>query len=239
MSTQPRLTAAEIQFLDGFLEGNVMDVGTRHQLRRSWGLCARHAWAHAAVELEVRQGRPMDVVVLHEDLAGRAAAALRRTRPFPWRIARGSIRARDACLVCTNVAAAARSNRAAEGDALLELRVARVNQFRRTREAVIVTRDHWMARSCPRCTGGAGLMCRPHLLQERDCTDRERIADYLRELQERLETYLHLMWRMPPRATPAQQACWVEVVGWFAGWWLPVAVAPVSPSRGSNRNLHA
>jgi hypothetical protein len=82
-----------------FQNGSVMTPSTRGRLRRAWGLCPRHSWAHAAVECELRS-QPYSTASLYLDLAGRAAEALaerprRRSGPPVARL-----QAQDACVVC-------------------------------------------------------------------------------------------------------------------------------------------
>ena len=67
-ATDP-LVASEVRQLWWFLDGAIMHADTRIELRRAWGFCARHTWALALVESELRGG------VLFRDLG-----ALRRPR---------------------------------------------------------------------------------------------------------------------------------------------------------------
>lgn len=68
----PELRSPELKELQSFLDGAIMDVGIRHHLWRSWGLCERHGWCYAVVELEIRGGRPFSTAILYEDLALRS-----------------------------------------------------------------------------------------------------------------------------------------------------------------------
>jgi hypothetical protein len=74
----------EIRQIWSFLDGAIMDVGTRQHLWRSWGLCPRHAWCYAVAELEIRGGRPFSTTILYEELVGRAARLISRTKLLPW-----------------------------------------------------------------------------------------------------------------------------------------------------------
>lgn len=47
------LAVEEVRLLWSFVHGDIMDGSTRSALRRSWGLCARHSWGHAIVEIEL------------------------------------------------------------------------------------------------------------------------------------------------------------------------------------------
>lgn len=52
---EAQLTPAEVVELWSFLHGDIMDDGIRQQLHRSLGLCPRHTWGYAVVEIELWQ----------------------------------------------------------------------------------------------------------------------------------------------------------------------------------------
>jgi hypothetical protein len=58
-------------------DGAIMTPRIRGQLRRAFGLCPRHTWAHFAAECELR-GRPFSTAILYQDLVSWAAQSLRQ-----------------------------------------------------------------------------------------------------------------------------------------------------------------
>ncbi|MDR0360227.1 MAG: hypothetical protein LBJ87_12305, partial [bacterium] len=91
------VSTAETKQLWWFLDGAIMNVGTRHHLWASWGLCPRHSWIHAVMEIENRGGRPFSTSILLEDLLERAIRSLRRTARLPWKVARSRLKAHREC----------------------------------------------------------------------------------------------------------------------------------------------
>jgi hypothetical protein len=120
------------QHLDALLYEGVTDLGIRRRLRASGGFCNWHTW----MLLEIRGARS-GTAIIHEDLLGRLIEALRTAAAAPaprrsWRTAAGRrarSRAREACPVCAEGAAAERryleALLAAGGDADLQLAYAR------------------------------------------------------------------------------------------------------------------
>lgn len=69
-------------------------------LWRSRGLCARHAWSMAVVEIDLVGGKPFSTAVLYRDLVRRSARALRHLHLLPWLMTLERLRARRRCLMC-------------------------------------------------------------------------------------------------------------------------------------------
>lgn len=210
----PRLSLAEVKQLWWFFDGAIMNVGVRHHLWRSWGLCPRHAWAHGAAECELRY-KPFGTSILHEDLTRRAAQAAGR-KPKQPTVAR-RFASRDVCFTCDYTSISR------DGDPSFRSHQDRVNGFERTRRYFIDTRDAWESRSCPLCLGGHGLVCRQHLLQGVDPpTD---LRPQLFALSDRLYAFVKSMtWGGKP-VGPLENASWIESLGWFAGWDYPRKVS--------------
>jgi hypothetical protein len=226
------LSAHEVKQLWFFLDGAIMDVGTRHHLWRSWGFCSRHAWAYAVVECELRGGRPFATTILYADLVRRAA----------WRLSPGLLRAhpdverlrpRAACFTCEFVRG--REEAPLPDERHWRAETARVNERRRSRELFRGLERAWRERSCPVCLGGDGLVCRPHLLEGRELAD--GVAHELAALGRRLSALVGSMTTRQTPVGPLERAAWVEAVGFFSGWSYPAAAvgAPGDGPAGTMR----
>lgn len=105
------LDVEEVRQLWSFVHGDIMDPGIRVALRESLGLCPRHAWGYALVEIElwqtgggVRAGhQPFDVGVLYEDLLGYVAAGLSRPRTLLHPHPESILRPRRPCYLCAQL----------------------------------------------------------------------------------------------------------------------------------------
>lgn len=215
------LSAAEVKHLWWFIvDGGIMAVDVRHRLWDSWGFCPRHTWAHAAVEMELAGGRPFSTAILYEDLTGRAARAVRRSRLLPWALRCRKLRARQGCLTCDYCLIARQVS-----EPLVAGLQSRVNRLARVRDALAATRALWEGRACPVCTGRAGMPCRPHLLAGDARAEAERLDAYLFGLQRRLYRLVRSMTWKGPAATEEDVVSWVEALGWFAGWEFPFWLA--------------
>lgn len=204
-------TKAEVRALLSVLDGSIQVPAVRRRLRQSWGLCSRHTWLLAATEIELRGGVPFTTAVLYEDLLQRAARVLgRRLVTVSWRI--GSLRSQAACIACDGSKATPTWDPAAEAE------TERVNRRARTTADFRATAPGWRRRSCPRCLGGLGPLCRPHLLAGEPVA-LDRLTDELERLALRLRRERRSIW--VPTAD-ARLSSWVEALSWFAGWWFPV-----------------
>lgn len=207
------LSLAEVKQLWWFLDGGIMEVDTRHHLWRSWGFCPRHTWSYALVECQIRAGLAFfGTAILYEDLTRRAARSLRHARLLPRWLIRRRLRARDSCFTCDFC-------KFARDDPDYVPAQERINRLDRFRERLIENRDLWEDRSCPFCFGGHGLVCRQHILLGADVPD--GISSALSSLADRLHAFgWSMTWGARP-ATRSEEASWVEVLGWFAGWDFP------------------
>ncbi len=204
--------------LDG---GAIMVADVRHQLWRSWGLCRRHGWAFAAMEIECRGGRPFATTVLHEDLIARAARAMRRACRLPWPVGRRLLLERGPCLTCDFIEMVQRA-----GDNPLAhpgagwLRAMRpMEGLRRTMALVAATEPVWQRRACPLCLDGGGPLCRPHLLDgPTDHPHHLRSLSALEDLAGRIARFGRSMTWRGPTVGPEERAAWVEGLAWTGGW---------------------
>lgn len=213
------LAASEVRQLWWFLDGAIMHADTRIELRRAWGFCARHAWALALVESELRGGVLFATSVLYADLAAGAAHECAGThlRSLTHRLA-GDGR----CLTCHH--AAQSSDEPPEWQA----RAGTVNG--RARFSALL-RESWaetVERSCPACCGGAGLVCRPHLLDGVAAPD--DLAARLRRLAIAIHAYEKSLTADGRPVDRRGRAAWLETLGWFAGWSFPAVLMHEPPA---------
>lgn len=260
------LTAAEVRELWAFLHGDIMVGGIRDHLRRSMGLCPRHTWGYAQVEIELwihgrgdRGGhQPFDVCVLYGALLGDVVLRL-RGRHAPWtHDLRAIVAPTDTCRVC-DVLRTAGTASPSPGLPARDADVPGYGGFdmgRLTTEANAAiwtaqwcreTEPVWRERACARCTeeirpapsqsrqatvaftgepGSVSRLCRLHLASQplRPVEARE-IAETLTDAQARMLGLVRSMTMNGPTATAEQNASWVEALGWFAGWSLPLKLA--------------
>jgi hypothetical protein len=175
----------------------------------SWGLCPRHAVGFALVEIELRH-EPFSVSIMYVHLlesAARGAAGRFRS----WRGIRSYLTARAACVVCERLAAgdlAGRSNLAEQ-----------INRRREIHRRLDEARPAWRVRACPLCiTGGAGIVCRPHLLAG---ARQDGLAFELTALSERLRRFVGSMCAQKTETDLLDRLSWLETIGWFGGWNYP------------------
>jgi hypothetical protein len=233
------LTDEEVQLLWSFIHGDIMNEPTRVRLRKSWGLCARHAWGSAVTEIELWQSgagvrgghQPFDAAVLYDDLTGHMYHALEGSRRWSRRRA---LRGKGACIVCDDVRAPALAGTAlTHGGFTASILAGEANALHHTRGWLAETRPEWAAHVCPNCASGAALdtsatavRCRPHLI-EAEAFDSETTATITRELAHMHGQVRALGVSMTERgapSTPEVDASWVRALGWFHGWEFPLAV---------------
>jgi hypothetical protein len=152
------LTPAEVRELWAFIHGDIMIGGIRQQLRASLGLCPRHTWRYAVVEIELwihgagsRGGhQPFDVCVLYADLLGHVAGRLQsRGHVLHTRLAKTFAR-HGPCRVCGALTTDPHDRTAQVGFAgsnSIAL-ATEANELRYTTEWFQQTRDAWARRVC-------------------------------------------------------------------------------------------
>ena len=217
VSTEVDLNVVEVKQLWSDLSGtSVMNAAVRRRMVRTWGPCPRHAWAQAVVEIELRGGVPFTVTILYADLTGRAAATL-PDPAAPPDVVRRVLAPRDICVTCDYCLFA-------NTDPMFEERTKRANDRYRTRTLLAASRREWQQRVCPSClAGGTGMPCRPHLVSG-EVQIPAVLPAYLEALGTRLQAYQKSMTWHGPAASAAARASWIEALGFFAGWHVPLVL---------------
>lgn len=228
------LSEQEVGALWAFLHGDIMIGGVRERIREHWGLCPRHAWGHAVVEIELweqgagaRQGhQPFDVGVLYQDLLD---AMIRRLGSSP-RSPRRTLRGRGRCYLCQQLDAppevlARQIGYAGFGSGPL---TEETNRLAYTRQWLKETAGQWQPQLCPRCLpGSTGQICRLHLLAGDGPDEATVIAatDHLHDVRARLGVLIDSMTEHGRPSTPAADASWIQALGWFHSWSFPIDLA--------------
>ena len=241
------LSVEEVRHLWSFVHGDIMASGIRVRLRESLGLCPRHTWAYAAVEIELwltgagRRGghQPFDVSVLYEDLLGRVAAGLARPATVLHRHPESILVPRGSCPICAELVpvevSGPRLGYAASNSAALTVEA---NTLEYTTRWCRETVGEWGGRVCPDCRKLAGdatdaapgedaWLCRVHLLVRGLPPEGllPRVVEHLLDVRERLQRLNASMTVSGAPAAPADDASWSEALGFFAGWALPLYLA--------------
>jgi len=267
--TDAALTQREVRELWAFLHGDIMIGGIRQHLRRAMGLCARHSWGYAQVEIELwthgagdRGGhQPFDVCVLYETLADDVAHRL-RTRHAPWtRDLRGLVVPTDSCRICdvlvdtatgSGLPGLADRDAAMRGYGGLDLGRSTVeaNAATWTARWCHETEPIWRPRACPECVdelpgddargeatagAGPGLLCRVHLgARPLAPAEARHVGAALDQTHVSMIGLLRTMTKNGPSATPEENASWIEALGWFASWSLPLKLTSAHAARDAD-----
>jgi hypothetical protein len=224
-------TSMEVRQLWSFLDGAIMALDTRQHLWRSWGLCPRHAWGSAVVEIEVHGGTPLSTAILYEDLCRRAARLLGR-RLAPTALVRSQLRSHASCFTCDYLSMLDGDRRAEtpESDRAM---MRRVNERSRTSAIFEKLGDLPVESACPRCLGGSGPICRPHLLDRDD--RHEELAEELAALARRLRTLIDSMTTKRAKIGALEEVSWIEALGWFGGWDYAQKLAGLQSANTAGR----
>lgn len=238
------LEAEEVRQLWSFVHGDIMEPGLRSILHASLGLCPRHTWGYAVVEIELWQAgagaraghQPFDLTILYEDLLEHVAAGLDRPagllHPHPERI----LLPRAPCRICTEMAGpehtGLRMGYAGSDTAAL---TEEANTLEHTRAWCRQTAATWRKRVCPACDPdqgtdrdeGTALLCRAHLVDRGtlDDSSRHAVARRLRGIRARMLRLTESMTDRGAPAGPEEDASWIEALGFFAGWRPPLWLA--------------
>jgi hypothetical protein len=243
------LSVEEVRQLWSFVHGDIMASGIRVRLRESLGLCPRHTWAYAVVEIELwltgagRRGghQPFDVSVLYEDLLGRVAAGLARPATVLHRHPESVLVPQGSCPICAELVPAEvsgpRLGYAASNSAALTVEA---NTLEFTARWCVESVGEWGGRVCPDCRTMAGdamdrerepgddaWLCRVHLLARGLPPEGllPRVVEHLVDVRDRLQRLNMSMTVGGAPAVPADDASWIEALGFFAGWALPLYLA--------------
>lgn len=233
------LLGEEVRILWDFLHGDIMDGTTRRLLVENYGMCTRHAWAYATVEIELwhfgagaRGGhQPFDVTVLYRALLEDVIPVLHGR---PKRVQR-SLKSSGRCVVCADLKGAPTGGIIVThaGMNLAELTL-EANRMSFTAEWLSQTAPEWTRVVCAECARQQSepapeefITCRRHLL---DVTppqpmELEELQSYLRELLQRVHALTDSMTQSGAPATPRVDSSWVEALGWFHGWAFPLTMS--------------
>lgn len=246
--TREPLTPGEVRELWAFVHGDIMVGGIRTILRQSLGLCPRHTWAYAAVEIELwehgagaRGGhQPFDVTILYRDLAAEVGEKL-NAHHAPWHTdLRDVITPTQGCRICADLRGTDQS-KPPVGYAGMDIPALTTlaNKLHWTTEWLRETATLWDPQVCPRCRKDApesvgvehdDVLCRTHLtatpLNHHDAAS---VGARLGVLANDMASLAQSMTRGGPHATPQQNSSWIAVLGWFAGWQTPLDIAAARP----------
>ncbi len=233
------LSSEEVRVLWDFVHGDIMSGPTRQRLKEYWGMCPRHSWAYAVVEIELWEAgagargghQPFDLTVLYTDLlqsmAGRLSSG-RRHRQIR------SLERHGQCVICADVRGGTPSGILVThaGMDLQEL-TREANEMRFTTEWLIETRPLWAAAVCPECAKTwsvaaqpGTLPCRAHMLTGQAFSDAalELTRTMLVELAGQVRALTDSMTQSGLPATEPVNASWVKAVSWFNGWDFPLTL---------------
>lgn len=238
-TSESNLLPEEVRILWDFVHGDIMDGTTRRRLLANRGMCTRHAWAYATVEIELwhdgagaRGGhQPFDVSVLYTSLLEDVRSAM-HGRP---KAMRRHLASDGVCVVCADLSGPPLTGVIVThaGLDLAELTV-EANRMAYISEWFTDTSAEWSRVVCGQCAGDRGeaapeasVRCRRHLLTgvvpEPDEFD--RVASHLGVLQRQLSLLTASMTQSGVPATADVSASWVETLGWFHGWAFPLTLS--------------
>lgn len=239
------LSSEEVRVLWDFVHGDIMSGPTRARLREYWGMCARHAWAYAVVEIELWEAgagargghQPFDLTILYTDLLHTMVDRLRSAR----RHRRAAVlEQHGGCVICADVRGGAPPGILVThaGLDLAQLTV-EANRMRFTEEWLLETQPQWAGVVCPDCAAAVGVStaglsrCRAHLLAAGTFTDEgwEQARTMLAELVVQVQALTDSMTQSGIAATDEVNASWVKAVSWFIGWDFPLTL-----TRSRQRN---
>lgn len=246
------LSRDEVRELWSFLHGDVMEQGVRVHLRKALGLCPRHSWGYAIVEIELwilgagSHGghQPFEVSLLYEDLLADMIRRLTHHRRWRWSVT-DQLRVRASCRICDAVNPSGvepttppTGYAGADTDVLTLEANARTFTTAWLKETEVI----WRPTVCPACLSGAardhdttpaGLsdtdlatLSRVHLIAGNQAphVDEQQLAARLETLRRRLQRLLESMTEGGAPSTIDDDAAWVEALGWFAGWGPPLTL---------------
>ena len=233
------LLPEEVRVLWDFVHGDIMDGATRRRLLANRGMCTRHAWAYATVEIELwhdgagaRGGhQPFDVSVLYTALLDDVRSVLHgRAKAMQRHLASDGV-----CVVCADLKGPAPTGIIVThaGMDLSELTV-EANRMAYIAEWFTETAPVWSSVVCGQCADEHGeaapetsTRCRRHLLvgTSPEPTEFAALASYLGRLQQELSLLTASMTQSGAPATSAVDASWVETLGWFHGWAFPLTLS--------------
>lgn len=233
-----------------FIHGDIMDGSMRRLLRASLGLCPRHTWAYAVVEIELWQAgagvrgghQPFDVTVLYEDLLGHVADGLDRKTSLLRRHPDNVLVPVGPCRICEDMASADLPGvRMGYANSNTEALTVEANGLAHTTAWCRETLPLWRDRACPDCwpgimeqSGDPVLLCRFHLAARRPVPGQVRrdVASRLRDVRARVRRLTESMTDYGAPAGSEENVSWIEAIGFFAGWGLPLYLTAGATDTG-------
>lgn len=210
------LSTGEASFLWSFAQASIMLPEVRESLRRSWGLCARHASGWLIVESAFRHRYLHGPAVLYDDLMEIAGGAFAHHGPMAaercaWRLA-----TRGPCHLCS-------MGIGAQSAGFIEH-----EHWETARDAtgwiefLIETRPLWLPHVCGRCDGsGRPARCRQHLVED-IAGGADDVATAMMEVRW-IAGHVHrydrsFRWECQGTDTLEDHAALVASIGWCGGW---------------------
>lgn len=217
--------------------------------RHAWGYAATEIelWQTGA---GLRGGhQPFDVAVLYADLLDHVAVQLTKSPGLFHHDLRRALVPRAACSVCALLrpggGSAGGASRIGYGGTPTAELASETNRLAHTTAWCRDTWSQWRAEVCPSCfatwkdgvdqilgvdqvhdeDADCGRLCRLHLILNPVTTDCGHIAaERLESIAVRLRRLISSMTDDGPAATPEDDSSWIEALGWFAGWRVPLAL---------------
>lgn len=236
------LDTEEVRVLWDFIHGDIMDGRIRAKLYEHWGMCVRHAWGYALVEVELWQSgagkrgghQPFDVSILYAGLVETMIGRLGKKHHRAWnKILRGA----GTCVICDDVRGPELSGiivtHAGFDRAELALEA---NQMTYMREWLRETQPEWQEHVCPNCSEemrGARIAgnqrCRLHLLGAGQLDEQTMMdtAGGLAFLRQQLLDLTDSMKQSGQNSSPPVDASWIRTMAWFHGWAFPLSLQPL------------
>lgn len=210
------LSSGEASFLWAFSQASIMLPEVRESLRRSWGLCARHASGWLIVETAFRHRYLHGPAVLYDDLMAIADDAMARHGPLAGERTAWHLVTRGPCHVC------------AMGIGPSSAGFIEHERWDTARNAtgwldfLAETRPLWHAHVCGRCDGsGRPARCRCHLIEDLVAGEND-VAQAAAEVHWIAEHVHHFdrsfRWECQDSDTAEDHAALVVAIGWCSGW---------------------
>lgn len=235
------LDTEEVRVLWDFVHGDIMDGRIRAKLYEHWGMCIRHAWGYALVEVELWQAgagkrgghQPFDVSILYAGLIEAMTGRLGKRHHRRWdKVLRGA----GTCVICDDVRGPALTGIKVTHAGFDSTELAReANHMTYMRDWLRETQPEWQEHICPECSveacgvRSAGTQrCRLHLIVAGQL-DGETVIETaagLARLRQQLLALTDSMKQSGADSTPAVDASWIRTMAWFHGWAFPLGLQP-------------
>ena len=204
-----------------------MNPSTRDRLRKSWGMCERHAWGWMAVEASFRGGFMHGPAVLYEDIMLRALNAFDLQGPLQHSRLKQRLRSKGPCLMCEEGFGA---------DSKGIVKPERVEQGRNLGPLQALaqsTNPYWRRTVCGLCSGdGSTVRCRRHLIEDQS-------SGLIQDLSPHRTLVSNLVHHMTKFArsfqcefqgtqTSEDASALISCVGWLSGWVTFLRIVDVS-----------